>query len=186
MRGQLAGAGEAGPAVKLVCRACGATASAELWAEDAATREALALILGLPGPVRDVCLPYLGLFRPPARALAWTRVCTLVKELRDLVTAREIAWKKNPARPCTPELWAQGMRQMIETKRGQDRFESHGYLKSIVYDLADKADAEREKKYHQDAARGKVKREEPEGGGPMPEEIRAMLEATKRQLGVRR
>lgn len=178
--------------MKLVCRACGATASAELWAEDAATREALALILGLPGPVRDVCLPYLGLFRPAGtgsgkpRALAWTRVVTLVKALRDLVTAREITWKKNPARPCTPELWAQGMRQMIETKRGQDRFETHGYLTSIVYDLADKADAEREKKYHQDAARGKVRRDEPEEGGPMPEEIRAMVEATKKQLGVKR
>lgn len=173
--------------MKLVCRACGATASAEMWAEDAATREALALILGLPAPVRDQALAYLGLFRPPARALQWTRVCTLVRELRDLVTAREITWKHQPARPSTPELWAQGMRQMVETKRGQDRFESHGYLRSIVYDLADKADAKREARDHAAVARGQTRREAPEPEpGEMPAEIRALVEQTKRQLGVKR
>ncbi len=174
--------------MKLVCPACGLTASAELWADDAATRQALALILGLPGPGRDQALAYLGLLRPGKRALAWSRVRTLVQQLRDLVGRRELAWKHQPVRPVTPELWAQGMRQMIETKRGQDRFDSHGYLTAIVDDLANRADAEREKRRHEEVVKGS--RRGAESGArspaPWPEEVREMIETTKRTLGVRR
>jgi len=175
--------------MKLVCPGCGLTASAELWADDAATRQALALILGLPGPVREQTLSYLGLFRPAKRALAWSRVRSLATALRDLTSRREITWKNQPPRPVTPELWAQGMRQMIETKRGQDRFDSHGYLTAIVYDLANKADAERESRAHADVARhARARNDDAAAGGPgqLPEEVKAMIEETKKTLGLRR
>jgi len=169
--------------MKLVCPACGAVASAEAWANDAAVRETLAVLLALPRPVQEHALGYLALFRPPGRALSWQRARRVVRELAELVAAGEVTWERRPPRPCPPEIWARGMAEMIERKGGfKAHFTNHNYLRKIVYDLADRADAEAEARREEARRMGWHRRDEEEHIAP--DEVRRLIEETKRKLGM--
>lgn len=138
----------------LVCPSCAATHSAEAWSQDAAIRETIAAVVKLPRDVQEHLFEYLALFRPPKRALSWRRARRVVGELAELVAAREVGWETLPPRPATPALWAHGMGEMIGRKAGfKAHFTAHNYLKKIVYDLADEADREAEKRTRQAEAR---------------------------------
>lgn len=171
--------------MKLVCPSCGITASAELWAEDAATREALATAIRLPKTVQDELLRYLGLFRPEKRALSWARTRTLITELLEQVEAGVITFDGKPTRACPPAIWAEAMREMTTKKSGQKaHFANHNYLRAIAYQLADKADAANEKARER-RLQGIRKRDgDDEGDGertPMPAETRESL----KKLGIK-
>lgn len=165
----------------LTCPCCGATCSAEAWQNDAAARDVLAALLKLPRELHPVALPYLGLFRPEKRALTWPRAKRLLDMLAAHIAKREISWDRKPPRPCTPRLWAEGMRQMTERKTGTTaRFTNHNYLIALVYDLADKADAHEERS---NAGKPKTRADEDERG--MSEASRQLVEDTARKLGIK-
>ena len=173
--------------MKLVCPACGATASAEAWANDAAVRETLAVLLALPRPVQEHALGYLALFRPPGKALSWPRARRVAAELAALVAEGDVTWERRPPRRCPPETWARAMAETIERKGGfRAHFTSHNYLRKIAYDLADRADAEAEARRRR--AEAEHRRPEPREEEPdiTPEEVRRIIEETKARLGIGR
>lgn len=150
----------------------------------------------LPPAVQAQLVGYLGLFRPEKRSLTGARTVRLVRELADLVAAGAVDWDRQPPRPCPPALWAEGMRLMVERKGGQrTHFENHNYLRAIVYDLANAADAERERRYHAAAAKGRAgpaeggrtKEEAPEApADETPVDVRELLAGLAGKLGVKR
>jgi len=135
--------------MQLICPACGCRASAEVWENDAAARQFVAVVAQLPRPVAERILRYCGLFRSPdaARAMAWKKALRIGQELADFVAAGYVQTKGKVARPCTPQLWGRGMDKMLElVSAGQLRLpmKNHNYLITIVWQEADKADAAQE------------------------------------------
>jgi len=129
----------------LICPSCGATHSAEAWENDMAAREALQAMIALPAPVSKAILGYMGLFRPRERALSWKKAKKITTELSSLITTGHVQVQGKPARPCPPHLWAMGMEQMVERAATLQRpLKNHNYLRQIVWQLADQADAQQE------------------------------------------
>ena len=128
----------------LTCPSCGATASAAAWENDMAARETLQAMLALPAPVGKAILGYMGLFRPVQRALSWRKAKRIVDDLAALIAPGHVQLQGKPARPCPPVLWAMAMEQMAWRGDLQRPMKNHNYLRQIVWQLADQADAGRE------------------------------------------
>ncbi|MGH8040341.1 MAG: hypothetical protein ACREPD_21710, partial [Stenotrophomonas sp.] len=59
-------------------------------------------------------------------------------------------------RPTSPAAWAAGIEQMLAQRYSLTLpLESHGYLRAVVYGLADKADAAAERQREADARAGR-------------------------------
>jgi len=142
--------------MKLICPSCGAVASADAWTANADARQCMRMVAGLPGPVARCALPYLALFRPRVpdnergyRGLIWPKALRLLGELKRLVDQTNVQWKGRPARPIDAVIWGVAMDRMIERPPHKLPIDSHGYLTSIAYDLADEADRAREVRHNQ-------------------------------------
>lgn len=107
-------------------------------------RETMQAMLALPAPVSRSILGYMGLFRPTERALSWKKARKIVAELAALIAPGHIQIQGKPARPCTAHIWAQGMEQMAARTDLTRPMRNHNYLKQIVWQIADQADAGRE------------------------------------------
>lgn len=130
--------------MNLVCPACGAQFSAEIMANDAEAREAMAAIAAMPAEIAHVILPYLALFRPAKRRLSWGKAKRLLEEIRELMASGKVG-KGVDVRPCSPGRWAKAMAQMQDQKETIRRpLTSHAYLISVAYGLAEQAAAEEE------------------------------------------
>lgn len=132
----------------LICPSCGATHSAEAWENDVKIRQALQAACALPPQVSKVVLGYLGLFRPAQRALSWSKSLKIINDLSALIAPGHIQVQGKPARPCPPHIWAMGIEQMVARTDLQRPMKNHNYLRSIVWQLADQADAGREHSQH--------------------------------------
>ncbi|MEW6595677.1 MAG: hypothetical protein AB1413_12485 [Thermodesulfobacteriota bacterium] len=132
--------------MRLICPGCGLTASAEAWLNDAEARELLLVVAKLPPPLPEAVLPYLGLFRPEQKALAWKKARRVVAELAQLVGSGHVQVQGKPARPCPPRLWAEAMGQMVERReRITPPLPNHNYLRQVAWQLADQADSQAER-----------------------------------------
>lgn len=141
--------------MKLICPSCGAVASAEAWTGNADARQCLKTVAVMPSSVSRNILPYLSLFRPQYngakgyRGLVWNKALRLAGEVAQLVTETHIQWKGKPARPIDAHLWGLAMERMVNSPPRRLPLESHGYLTSIAYDLANEADQAREMRHNQ-------------------------------------
>lgn len=108
------------------------------------------VLSGMPDGMGQHVLRYLGLFRKPGapRGLPWPKALRLSTELADMVRAGDISWKSGLCRSATPAMWMEGMLEIMDRAQAGKLtlpLESHGYLRSIVYGLADKVEAESER-----------------------------------------
>ena len=132
--------------MKLVCPSCGAVHSVEGWSNDPVARQCLKLAGEMPHDVSSRCFAYLALFRPPGRSLQWKKVLRLLAELKELVTLPHIQWEKKVARPNSAHAWGTAMERMIEHPPKRLPLKSHGYLRSVAYEICDDLDKQREVK----------------------------------------
>jgi hypothetical protein len=131
--------------LKLTCPACGATCAAEAWTNDSDARQALRIVAELPESVSRRSIAYLGLFRPmTGRGLKWSAALRHLAELDRLVREPYIQWEQRPARPNDSRFWGQAMDQLIQHPPKKLPLKSHGYLRAMVYDIADDADRRNE------------------------------------------
>lgn len=129
--------------MKLVCPACGAAASAEIFVNDATARQALKLAAEMPADVGKRALGYVGMFRNPdkeSRGLRWDKALRLLHEINLLIQQSEIQLRGKASRKCTPGIWAQAMERMIERPPSRLPLTSHGYLTAIAWEIANEAD----------------------------------------------
>ena len=160
----------------LTCPSCGATASACAWENDITAREAMQAIIALPPPAAKVSLGYLSLFRPEQRALTWRKAKKTVDALAALIAPGYVQVQGKPARPCPPQLWAMGMEQMIDRAPNLQRpMKNHNYLRQIVWQIADQADAHREQQGRRHELTGATKSHRPTDD-EMSQAMRAYIE----------
>ena len=146
--------------MRLICPSCGACHSAESWQNDPLARQCLLMIGELPHAVSIRCSSYLSLFRPSAtRCLSWPKVLRVLSELRDQINQPYIQWEGKVARPNSAMAWAQAMERITDRPPKSLPLKSHGYLRSIAYEIADEMDKKME--YGEG-------RKTAEGGRPMP------------------
>lgn len=143
--------------MKLTCPSCGAIHSIDAWENDAKARQCLKLAGELPQEVSRRVIAYLALFRPAGgRGLGWGKALRLLAGLRDEVGSAHIQWKNQVARPNDARHWAEGMDRLNQQLPKELPLTSHGYLKSIVYRIADDADRKSEVSHNQAERSGAV------------------------------
>lgn len=130
------------------CPRCLYKATLISFMEAAGDGKLIPLFKELPSEVQVYFLSYLSLFRPKSgSAIQLTKVERLTTDLVDLIKLRYVHVQGQVDRPSSPRIWAQAMEQMIEqAPRLTLPIKNHNYLKSIVWDVADKADHGQEKK----------------------------------------
>jgi hypothetical protein len=116
------------------------------------------LVAQLPESVSKKSLAYLALFRPGrGRGLIWSKALRLLSELSDRVRDPFIQWDGKPARPNSPEAWAEAMERVIVHPPPRLPLKSHGYLQAIAYEVADAMDQRAEVFRHRQEASGAMR-----------------------------
>jgi hypothetical protein len=133
--------------MRLICAACGAIASLEIWSNDSAAREVVDIISKLPSPVASRAPAYLALFRRGKRGLAWARALKILTELERLVSDGTVHWEGEEERPAPPDLWAMVMDKMF-VRKWDPPLEDHNWLRKVVWSEARPLAVEAEKEYH--------------------------------------
>ncbi len=130
------------------CPRCNHKGSIIDFLEAAGEGRMLVIFKDLPKDVQTYFLSYFSLFRPKSGcAIQQPKAERLLQELVDLVALGYVQMSGQVDRRCPPRIWATAMEQMIEQAgRLKLPMKNHNYLKSIAWDLADKADAQQEKK----------------------------------------
>lgn len=132
--------------MRLVCPACGASASAEAWENDADCRMALRVVAELPEPVARRALGYLALFRPPSgRGLRWSAALRILSELALLVQAPTVRWERGPERANSAVAWGEAMERVCAAPPRRLPLKSHGYLRAVADELLQAEEARRER-----------------------------------------
>ncbi|MDD2468954.1 MAG: hypothetical protein PHI97_33710 [Desulfobulbus sp.] len=100
----------------------------------------------LPYEVQKPFLKYLSLFKPASGcAIQSAKAERLTRDLVALVAKGYVSEHGKADRPCPPGFWVMGMERMQELAGTLDLpMKNHNYLRSIVYKLANQADAQRE------------------------------------------
>lgn len=130
--------------MQVVCPCCNTEFPIEAGLIEADGKRLAAVVAELDPSVGRAMIGYLRLFKPSKAALRMARATKIAREVADLVAAGDVCRDERGGvrRAAIPALWAQGMEQMASQR---DRLtlpiDSHGYLRSIVFALADKADA---------------------------------------------
>jgi hypothetical protein len=166
--------------MKMTCPGCGGTFSAEAWANDANIRQFIRVLSEMPTTVTFRLLQYLSMFRPHGRGLQWAKALRLAGEISDMVKKAHIQWDNKPARPIDARIWGMAMERMIASPPKRLPITSHGYLRSIAYEIADETDKGRENAENKKSYRANTPaRSEAEPERVDTTEMRKWLEARK-------
>lgn len=161
------------------CVICGYRAPLSSFISAAGNGELLPEYIKLPQVVQHPFYRYLALFRPKSGcACSDSKIIRLTREMVALVQTGYVAQQGKVDRPCPPALWAQGMERMMEQAATLSLpMKNHNYLRSIVWQLADQADARQEhaqRTAETDGSQRVIRQQsEPEG---MSELMRKVLE----------
>jgi hypothetical protein len=159
--------------MRATCPECGAQAHvAAFFVEDDGKRLAVA-VAGMAPELGRATLAYLGLFKPAKTTLRIARAAKIAQEVADLVAAGSVCKDERSGvrRPATPQQWALGMETMLAQRASLSLpLESHGYLRAVVYGLADKVDAAAERQREADARVGKHLRDGSDNGASKHQE----------------
>ncbi|HEY0915716.1 MAG TPA: hypothetical protein VGE33_11960 [Thermomonas sp.] len=144
------------------CPHCAFQGEIEAFFVDDDGKRLAAVVAELPAECGRAVLAYLRLFKPPKTGLRTARAVKLAREVVALVAAGTVCKDERSGvrRPALPSMWAQGIEQMLAQRdRLSLPLESHGYLRAVVYGLADSVDAAAERQREADARVGKHLRE---------------------------
>jgi len=154
------------PVVNITCPNCALRFPLAAGANDADARRFAAMLGELPPVVGRPLIDYLGLFKPRKSGLRWSRMLIAGEVRRD-----------GRVLPASADIWADGLRQMADKR---DRLtlplKSNGYLRELVYGLADKAGAQAERRRELALRRGQRDEAGPavKSRGQVKSEIRAL------------
>lgn len=144
--------------MRATCPECGAQAHvAAFFVEDDGKRLAMT-VAGMAPELGRATIAYLGLFKPLKTALRMARAAKIAAEVADLVATGSVCRdeRNGVRRPASPAMWALGIEQMLAQRASLSLpLESHGYLRAVVFGLADKADAADERQREADTRAGR-------------------------------
>lgn len=130
--------------MKMCCPNCGHVDRLLAFASEAEARECLGLALKFPAPLADALIAYMQLFRPPQRALSWSRALRLMSALHvDL--ERGCIERKGRSWAAPRPAWEPALRTVIG-KRDELTLplKDHAYLYEILCRGANRVEAKAE------------------------------------------
>lgn len=139
--------------MKLTCPCCATSFPIESGLVEGDAKRLAKLCADLEPAVARASLSYLRLFKPVKQELRVSRAVLILTELAELIASQRISKDDRTGlyRPCSTQLWVQGMEQMQQHGvRLELPLKSHGYLRAIVFGLADVADAKAEQQRDKD------------------------------------
>jgi uncharacterized Zn finger protein (UPF0148 family) len=89
---------------------------------------------------------YLGLHRPPKRALSWDRVAKLLGELKPMIESRSIHWEGRDW-PASPDAWTTAIQVLLDMRSAGKLvtpLDNHNLLKSVIARRANTQEAKAE------------------------------------------
>ncbi len=131
--------------IRGICPECGLSAELAAFVTQGEHNIALAAALEIPALLGPRVVRYLGLHRPPSRALAGAKAVRLLTELRDAIVSGEIE-RKGVIRPAPITAWIVALDKVLERPPSKLPLSGHGYLFEVVASEADRLDAEAERK----------------------------------------
>lgn len=140
------------------CPHCAFQGEVEVFFADAEGKRLAAVMAELPSEVGRAVLAYLRLFKPAKTALRTARAVKLAREVAELIRAGTVCKDERGGvrRPASPAMWAAGIEQMLAQRdRLSLPLETHGYLRAVVFGLADQVDAQAERQRESDARAGR-------------------------------
>lgn len=128
------------------CMICGYRAPITAFLEAAGNVDLVPEFIKIPQELQTPFCRYLALFKPSSgRQLQPSKSLRLTKEMVALVSKGYVSRRGKVDRPCPPSVWVRGIEKMLEQVDGLELpMETHNYLRKVVYQLADQADAGRE------------------------------------------
>ncbi|HEY1071239.1 MAG TPA: hypothetical protein VGE33_12005 [Thermomonas sp.] len=163
--------------MQATCPHCAFQGEIEAFFADDDGKRLAAVVAELPAECGRAVLAYLRLFKPAKTGLRTARAVKLAREVLALVAAGSVCKDERSGvrRPASPSMWAQGIEQMLAQRdRLSLPLESHGYLRAVVFGLADSVDAAAERQREADARVGKHLRDGSEK--PVPAPVESKLE----------
>lgn len=139
------------------CMICGYRAPITAFLEAAGNVDLVPEFIKLPQELQTPFCRYLALFKPASgRQIQPSKSLRLTKEMVALVCKGYVSRRGKVDRPCTPSLWVRGIEIMLENveRFRSDPLENHNYLRKVVYQIADQADAGRERHQYQQVLNG--------------------------------
>ena len=149
------------------CPRCAFKAPIVCFYQEAKDGRVIQAFAQLPPAVQGNYFQYLSLFRPKSGcAVQSAKAERLTLELVQEVALGYVHQKGQVDRPCPPRIWAMAMEQMMERAGSLTLpLKTHGYLKTIAWDLANKEDVKQESTIRQQETQGN--RSRPRGTDPL-------------------
>lgn len=138
--------------IRMTCPCCGSEFPWEAGLIEGDAKRLGAVLADMEPPVARAAMAYLRLFKPPKSALRLTRAIKLLQEVVALIAAGTVCRdERSGVRRAAPAvIWVAGIEQMLQqAERLTLPLGGHGYLREVVYGLADKADAIAERQREQ-------------------------------------
>lgn len=134
--------------ISATCPHCAFQGGVEAFFVDAEGKRLAAVLADVPQECGRAVIGYLGLFKPAKTALRTARAVKLASEVKDLIAAGTVCKDERGGvrRPASPAMWTQGIETMLAQRESLSLpLESHGYLRAVVFGIADKIDAAAER-----------------------------------------
>lgn len=144
--------------IRFTCPCCGADFPWEAGLVEADAKRLGAVLGDMEPPLARAAMSYLRLFKPPKTSLRLPRATKLLRELAALVAEGSVCRDERSGvrRPAPVSAWVAGIEQMLQqADRLTLPLAAHGYLRQVVFGIADAADAAAEKSREQDLRQGK-------------------------------
>lgn len=144
--------------IRFTCPCCGAEFPWEAGLVEGDAKRLGAVLGDMDPALASAAMSYLRLFKPPKSALRLPRATKLLQELVDLVKPGTACRDERMGirRSASNSHWIAGIEQMLaQTDRLTLPLSSHGYLRQVVFALADAEDAAAERRREDDRRNGR-------------------------------
>jgi hypothetical protein len=138
--------------MNIVCPCCASKFPVEAGFVSNDAKRMGKLLGDMEPPVARAAMSYLRFFKPDKQELRVSRAVLVLTEIALLINSGRISKDDRTGlqRPCSAQLWVQGIEQMLTHTTLELPLKSHNYLRAIVFKLADIADAKAEQQQHKD------------------------------------
>lgn len=143
--------------MNLICPCCHTEFPIEAGFIEADGKRLAAVFAAMEPVLGRAVLGYLRLFKPAKQGLRLARAVKIVQELVELIDAGRVCADERSGvwRAATPALWAAGIEQLLATPPTGLPLGGHGYLRKVVFTLAEKHEAEAERQAEEDRRTGR-------------------------------
>ncbi|MCX7563757.1 hypothetical protein OS176_09470 [Xanthomonadaceae bacterium XH05] len=143
--------------MRVSCPCCATEFPIEAGMIEADGKRLAAMLAGMEPALARAVLGYLRLFKPAKQGLRLARAVKIVQELNELVDAGRVCaderagvWRQAPV-----ALWVAGIEQLLVTPPAGLPLGGHNYLRKVVFTLAEKHEAEAEKRLEENRRAGR-------------------------------